>query len=319
MSRILIIVDNENDTVTYGGREWTGTTLSRWYGGSSTWPTPAKGLNGSPRIPHGSLDFSFHGTAVAFYGNTPRIGLRNATVSIDGGSSYNSSFPNPTSRSYLQWYQSPQLPEGDHTINLTNLADVSVDFIVVTAGPNTPLSGQTIIVDDSDPSIQYIGSWDRDRELFSPDSSTGNPSGFPFHNSTHRSLTEGDALTFEFTGTSIGIFGIFDFSTIGNLSVIFGLDGEWTPLTYAVGPDTPEFKTKVGRRPNFSYFSQTSLAGGNHRLIINVTQPSNIPFIIDFLTYRPSRISESNSETSPSPNSSSPPPVTSPPPVRSPR
>ncbi|KAF8891350.1 hypothetical protein BD779DRAFT_198630 [Infundibulicybe gibba] len=299
---LLIVVDNESDTVIYSGREWIGTILSRWYGGSSMWPTPATGFNGSSGILYGSLDFAFHGTAVALYGNTPRIGLRNATVSIDGGSSYNSSFPNPTSQTYLQWYQSPQLSEGNHTISLTNLADVSVDFIVVTAGPDTPLSGQTIIVDDDDPSIHYIGSWGYDKTLFNSDPSTINPEGFPFHNGTHRSLMEGNALAFEFSGTSIGVFGIFDFSVFGNLSIIFDLDSQSTPLTYAVGPDTLEFKAGVGRRPNFPYFSRASLAEGNHTLTINITQSNEIPFILDFLTYR--------SEANPPPSCSSSPPST---------
>ncbi|KAF8891343.1 hypothetical protein BD779DRAFT_197939 [Infundibulicybe gibba] len=291
---LLIIVDNKSDAVTYGGREWIVSNLPRWYGGSSTWPTPAPGLDGSSGIQHGSLDFAFHGTAVAFYGNTG-TGLQNATVSIDGGSPYNSSFPGP-SQQYLQWYQSPQLQEGNHTISLTNLADVSVDFIVVTAGPSTPLSNQTVIVDDDDPSIHYTGNWGRDGGLFSPDSSTNNPSGKSFHNGTHRSLAaEGDALTLEFTGTSIGVFGIFDFSTPGNLSAIFDLDGRPTPLTCMVGPNTPEFKANVGHQPNFPYFSQTSLVEGNHTLTINITQSLNISFILDYLTYHAS--SEASPET----------------------
>ncbi|KAF8891342.1 hypothetical protein BD779DRAFT_198002 [Infundibulicybe gibba] len=256
---ILLVVDNESDAVIYGGREWQWSHLSRWYGGSSTWPAFAPGLNGSPEITYGSFNFSFHGTAVAFYGNTATR-FQNATVSIDGGSPYNSSFPDPSSQEYLQWYQSPQLQEGNHTISLTNLADVSVDFIVVAAGPNTPLSGQTVIVDDDDPSIHYTGSWDRDGGLFSPDPSTSNPSGYPFHNGTHQSSTEGDVLTLEFTGTSINISGYLIFPLLA-ASLLYLI---WRPV------DTSDLcrrirhariQAGVGYQPNFHYFSQSPLAG----------------------------------------------------------
>jgi hypothetical protein len=139
------------------------------------------------------------GTSIAFSGNTPISTLsQSIIVSIDGGTPYTTSYMDPTPQSYVQWYQSPSLSEGQHTIRVDGVDGTAIDYAIITAGQHTPLLGKKIIVDNEDPSIHYSGSWTRNTDQFVPKDF----SGFPFGNSTHRSDTPGDTISFRFTGNS---------------------------------------------------------------------------------------------------------------------
>ena len=105
----------------------------------------------------------------------------------------------PIPQTYLQWYQSPTLAEGNHTIKVDREDETSIDYATITVGQNTPLSGKTIIVDNEDSAIHYSGNWTRNTDEFFP---VGLPKGLPFRNSTHRSATPGDTITFLFSGQS---------------------------------------------------------------------------------------------------------------------
>jgi hypothetical protein len=70
--------------------------------------------------------------------------------------------------------------------------------VVITAGQDTPLLGQVLIVDDDDPSITYGGNWIRDTSTFT--SSVDPPVGLPFGNATHQTTSEGASAVFGFTG-----------------------------------------------------------------------------------------------------------------------
>lgn len=100
----------------------------------------------------------------------------------------------------MQWYQSPLLAEGTHTIVVNQMAGTSVDYAIVTVGLNTPLTGMTAIVDNDDPSIQFTGGWMRNTNQFDSGSV---PDGFPYRNSTHRSSTPGDTALFRFQGVPL--------------------------------------------------------------------------------------------------------------------
>lgn len=113
----------------------------------------------------------------------------------------------PTPQSYLQWYQSPTLSEGKHTIHVDGLAGTALDYATITVGQNTSLSGKKIIVDNDDPAVHYSGNWIRNTSEFVPG---GIPKGLPFRNSTHRSTTPGDTITFLFTGRSHTVWYGFD-------------------------------------------------------------------------------------------------------------
>jgi hypothetical protein len=108
----------------------------------------------------------------------------------------------PSPPSTRQWYQSPTLPDTNHTITVTHIASTSVDYAVVTAGPDTPLTGKTIlIVDDGDPSITYAGGWTQNTNMFT---SSDNPvTGLPFGNATHQTTSIGASATFRFSGMLI--------------------------------------------------------------------------------------------------------------------
>lgn len=142
------------------------------------------------------------GTSVAFFGVTPPIFTNSQilTVSIDGNTPYNTSYSDPNPQSYRQWYQSPTLPDGLHTISLSHISGTSLDYAVVTVGPSTPLINERIIVDNDDPGIFFNGSWRRSQDMFN---SGPQPDGFPFHNTTHQSTNVGDNFTYRFAGDII--------------------------------------------------------------------------------------------------------------------
>ena len=145
----------------------------------------------------------FTGTSIAFIGNTPPnyfSGSQIATVSIDGGTAYNTTYGTTPPPAYGQWYQSPTLPNGNHTITVSHLALTSVDMALITVDPNTSLQGKTLIVDDDNSAIEYSGTWTRSTSPFNEGTL---PDGLPVGNSTHRSTTVGDTITFRFTGKSV--------------------------------------------------------------------------------------------------------------------
>ena len=138
------------------------------------------------------------GTSIAFTGNTPAASLsQTVSVSIDGGTPFSTSYMDLTPPSYLQWYQSPALSEGKHTIKVDGVDGTSLDYATITVGENTPLAGKKVIVDNEDPAVHYSGTWTRTPDEFLPGHI---PSGLPFRNSTHRSTTAGNTITFQFYG-----------------------------------------------------------------------------------------------------------------------
>ncbi|KAF8878210.1 hypothetical protein BD779DRAFT_1474887 [Infundibulicybe gibba] len=282
---LLLIVDDASSVLNLGGGQWSNSTETRWYGGSSVWPKFAVGNNGDTGA-YGSLNYTFHGTSIAFMGDTPLSkNTQTVTVTIDENLPYNASYDDPNPQNYRQWYQSPHLDDGVHTIQLDNIAGTSVDFMVVSSGPSTPLAGQKIIVDDDDPSIIYSGDWTRNR---SPYYSAEPPNGLPFRNGTHQSMTPGDTAIVRFTGSSIALYGIFSWTALGSMSVMYTLDGSSSIITYDVDPSTPEFVNHMIQSQNHLFFSNDSLAPGDHTLSINVTRADNLTFVMDYLTYSPS-------------------------------
>jgi len=103
-----------------------------------------------------------------------------------------------------QWYTSYTLDDtSTHRIEASQLDKVSIDFAVITAGNNTPLTGKTIIVDDSSPEIKWSGQWQEQSNYKFP---AGVDIGRPFGNATHTSANVGDSMTFQFAGEYFGIF-----------------------------------------------------------------------------------------------------------------
>ena len=217
-----IVDDSCSDSFVFGPQEWTKNGLPEEF--NSTSQTPAFALDQA--APSGTVKMRFNGvfsmfiqvaclyheigTSVAFFGNTPvATGTpRTFSVSIDGFGPYFETYSDPNPPTYQQWYQSPLLEEGYHSIILSNLAgNASVDFAVVTVGEDTPLNGTLIIADNDDPGFNYTGKWSRSQHLFIP--GLQKPEGYPYHNSTHQTSEIGSSLTYQFTGM---------FSTYASLS-----------------------------------------------------------------------------------------------------
>ena len=129
--------------------------------------------------------------AITFGGNMPKVFLdsQTLTVSINGMPSYNILYNDPSPQPYMQWYQSLILPEGMHNITQTHMAGTALDYMVITAGQNTPLTGKTVIVNNEDSIIMFTGSWV---------CNTDRSHTYPFHNSTHQSTTPEDSFIFQF-------------------------------------------------------------------------------------------------------------------------
>ena len=157
---------------------------------------------------------------------------------------------------------------------------VSIDYATVTAGQNTPLLGQVLIVDDDDPSITYKGNWSRNANVFL--SSYGPYIGLPYGNATHQTTTPSASATFRFsgkflfedrksiltciddgTGTGITVAGIFSYDVLGTISVEYTLDGVSSFQNYTVTPTTTEFTSGIKQQENFILFANQWLAAGN--------------------------------------------------------
>ena len=207
-------------------------------------------------------------------------------------------------RAYKQWFQTPTLFDGSHTIAVDCSIGTQVDFAIVDVGNQTRLAGRDIIVDNESPSISYFGHWNRSTSRFN-DTSVNLRS--PYGNSTHRSSTPGDIFTFRFTGalvdfpriffpvatvlnfvagTSVSVYGIFSWFNIGTLGATFTIDGAIVPQTYNV--TSPDLATGFGEVTNFVYYSRDLLSAGDHTLIVNITSANNQTFILDYITYTPS-------------------------------
>jgi len=238
------------------------------------------------------------GTSIAFLGNSPpALESQWALFSIDGGVPYNASYMDPSPQSARQWYQSPTLPDAKHNITITRMTRTSLDFVVITAGQTTPLSGQTLIVDDADSSITYMGDW---RHNTSPYQSIGPPVGIPFGNSTHRTTSIGASAIFRFSGmylspavpgtsthliigTSATVYGVFKHEIPSSLSVNYTMDGVASTQVYPTTSSIPGYTDG-----NYVMYSYDSLAAGDHTLEMQVTTCVDQTFELDYITYTPS-------------------------------
>jgi hypothetical protein len=173
---------------------------------------------------------------------------------------------------------------------------------LITVGPNTSLQGKTLIADDDNSAIEYSGTWTRNASPFNAGTL---PDGFPVGNSTHRSTTAGDIITFRFTGesvpnlcpvglsnneigTSVSVYGIFSWAQIGSLTATYTLDGTSIPRHIRSLHARPNSWKNDGEASNYILFSSDTLAAGDHILVINITQCVNQTFILDYITYTPS-------------------------------
>jgi len=201
---------------------------------------------------------------------------------------------------YRQWFQSPTLVDGLHSVTVTNCSNGTIiDYAAIEVGNRTNLTQSTVVVDNESSSISYSGHWTRNTsELISGSLSKG----YPYGNSTHRSSTPGDTFTFRFAGalvefprnfdeeslifvagTSVSVYGVFLWSNVGVLAATYTLDGATISQIHNI---TSAFVNQ--EEPNFLHYSMNNLLPGNHTLIGNITTAENQTFILDYITYNPS-------------------------------
>ncbi|KJA21748.1 hypothetical protein HYPSUDRAFT_67446 [Hypholoma sublateritium FD-334 SS-4] len=277
VQQMRVILDDNAGVIKYGS-DWDINDQVMWYQGSTNFPSFTR---------QGPCSFSlaFQGTSIAFIGNTPSpTSSQTATFTLDGASSYNSSYDSPPGQqSYVQWYQSPLMSDGAHTIQVSNLDGTAIDMAIMTVGPNTPLGNNSIFVDNDDPSISYSGSWTLDQSTFH----AGNvPSGSPVGNTTQTSNTAGDAMSFSFAGSSISVYGIFQWAKIGSISAVYTLDGVPSSQTYLVTADSPQHSENDAT--NYVFYSKNNLSPGPHTLGIQITDIVNQTYKLDYMVYSPS-------------------------------
>ncbi|KAG6826769.1 hypothetical protein H0H92_014524 [Tricholoma furcatifolium] len=265
-----IVIDDTTSQLVLGSTEpgsaWSSIPGQQFYGGEATYPAFASNANQTGDSGnYGTLEMYFQGTSIAFIGNTPPSGFsQNIYVSIDGSSAYESWYDDPSPPSSRQWYQSPMLSDGEHTISITHIAGTSIDMMMITAGPNTPLSGQQLIVDDNDEAIVYSGSW-------SSSSDTYTQSDMPH------------------TGTSISVYSLVNYQLLGSVGVTYTLDSIQYFEVYAVTTSTSQYQSGVEKRDNQLLWSSDTLSAGDHTLSIQVESSTNgVPLVLDYLVYTPS-------------------------------
>ncbi|KAF9525058.1 hypothetical protein CPB83DRAFT_734614, partial [Crepidotus variabilis] len=251
----------------------------QWYGGSATYYSSAQG----PSAQTGSFSFTFEGTEAAFYGMISPVSLSSSfTVEIDGGISSGIQYNRDRNLQSTQWYQTPVLKDGQHNVSIKHFDGVVFDYVVVTAGPQTRTNGKSAIVDDDSHQLNYQGKWARNTDSIL----SSNPSqSLPFRNVTHQAWTVGDSFSFTFVGTSVTVLGVFSWSTLGEFSIDFALDGTTSTTSYSVTNSSPEYLNKLGDVFNFPYFKQDYLTAGQHTLSANITHVTNKTFILDYLAY----------------------------------
>ncbi|KAJ7165474.1 hypothetical protein C8R43DRAFT_878501 [Mycena crocata] len=201
------------------------------------------------------------------------------SIRIDDDTALQSTYPIP--QEYRQWYTSPTLSDATHTVVLDDLVWIDLDYAIITAGTSTSLSGTTLIVDDNDPDLVYGGRWTNNRDLFTI--GHGQPSGLPFQNATHESNTIGDSMTFQFAGTSVGVYGLFKWNIPGSITASFSVDGKSTAQTFSSS------QAPFEEQPNFEFFHATGLQPGNHTLVVNITDVVGAQSLMfDYILYHPS-------------------------------
>jgi len=83
-------------------------------------------------------------------------------------------------------------------------------------------------------------------------------------------------------GTSVSVYGMSSWLTLGVLSATYTLDGATIPQTRNIT------QTTNGEVPNFLHYSVDNLFAGDHTLVVNITVANTHTFVLDYITYTPS-------------------------------
>ncbi|KAG6810419.1 hypothetical protein H0H93_014994, partial [Arthromyces matolae] len=196
-----VIYDQDSNHFAYGGNTWTTLSHPGFFGGSIAQGTDQQsslvtvtfsGMNLARRLYVGLL-IKPTGTAIAVYGSISAESGSHSQVTVDTGGML---ALNDTGNIAKIIYQSPQLSDDTHNITISGFSYMGLDFAVVTAGKNTPLSGEQLIVDEADPSVVFSGEWTKNTSnLMDPAFET---SRYPYQGATHQATLPGASATFSF-------------------------------------------------------------------------------------------------------------------------
>ncbi|KAF9528697.1 hypothetical protein CPB83DRAFT_308861 [Crepidotus variabilis] len=165
-----------------------------------------------------------------------------------------------------------------HTLKLIPASGLfAFDYFTYTPSKYTTLTGSRLIVDDADSLIQYSGNnhWTKlNSQIF------GN--GMPYQSTLSSSSQKGSTLKFDFTGSSIAVYGALNQQS-GTLSAQFTVDNgtatTFTPFngTQAVDPSSWKINQQL-------YYKD--LAPGKHSLQLTLSDISGSQALyIDSLVY----------------------------------
>ncbi|KAK0432634.1 hypothetical protein EV421DRAFT_2023885 [Armillaria borealis] len=258
---------------------WTVDTgrpdIQRWYQHSSIYAKYSNPSNST----YGSFSVTFEGISIAFTGNTPpSTNRQNFSVFIDEAYAYVASYPSQAE--YMQWFMSPTLEEGNHTITLTGMDETDVDYAIVGVSNQTTVIDKDILVDSPSDSIVWVGDWQTNTSTLLTDITEPYIVHRPLGNSTKDSRTVGDSFSFQFTGTNVSVFGIQRNSIVGAISADFNVDGG-KPTTFST------ISARSGNDlANTVFYSSPILDSGVHTLVMNITAVTGDQSLkLDYITY----------------------------------
>ncbi|KAJ7577531.1 hypothetical protein C8J56DRAFT_971004 [Mycena floridula] len=186
----------------------------------------------------------------------------------------------------MQWYQSPQLAEGIHSIKLDKLNGTGVDYILVMPGQDTLLTNRILAIDDSYVEIDYVNHWETD--LAAAVRGGGSAiTGVAFQNTTHFVSIEGAYLKFSYFGTTAAVYGIFSWTQLGSYDLTVSVDDQ-EPFTVIFNASATRVDADAPDQPNLKLFNTGDLPAGNHTIIANLTRCDNQTLVIDYIQYNPS-------------------------------
>ncbi|KAJ7775148.1 hypothetical protein B0H16DRAFT_1713576 [Mycena metata] len=132
------------------------------------------------------------------------------------------------------------------------------------------MSTNSVIVDDRDPGIQYVGTWNQ----------AG--SSEEFHSTTTWSSTKGTSASFTFAGTSVTIYGTVAAVNPPNATLGFAVDKTTTGSFAPANGMTSDIH-------NLVLWASPSLANGTHDLVITQTEAQTSGVIyLDYIMYETS-------------------------------
>ncbi|KAG6844183.1 hypothetical protein H0H87_009084 [Tephrocybe sp. NHM501043] len=244
-----------------------------------------------------SFSVSFNGTSISFFIVNSLLNSLNlppsSTVTIDGTQTFevpvqSVDIQNPSLLVEKHWFSTPILSDSTHTVSATDFPrNFSLDYALVTPGRQTPIADELLVVDDDSTLLTYSNTWYRNTSTYLVPLPPGQGqlslvplNGVTHHASTIFSLVD-TFVKFNFTGTSVYIYGILEGSINGTekLTVVYTLDGFKTQQDYYPASQT---------QANFLWFSNTTIPLGLHTVQIDILQLNGVDFILDYILYNPS-------------------------------